>query len=90
MVKSSKRQSELALKTATIRCERVTQSVACAVLNSSQNEACMLVASTQGYPDDFELTMDADGTTHVCRVLWRTGTRLGVLFRQEFGDAAGI
>jgi hypothetical protein len=90
MVKSTKRESELALKSATIRCERVTQAVVCAVLNSSQNEACILVTSTQGYPDDFELTMDVDGTTHVCRVLWRTGTRLDVSFRQEFGDAGGM
>jgi hypothetical protein len=38
MVKLSKRESELALKSATIRCERVTQAVVCAVLNSSQTQ----------------------------------------------------
>jgi hypothetical protein len=90
MVKARKRESELTLKTATIRCERLTQPVVCAVLNSSQGEACILVASTKGYPDDFELTMDVDGATHVCRVVWRTETRLGVSFRQGLGGAERV
>jgi hypothetical protein len=68
----------------------VEQAVVCAVLNTSQAGACILVASAEGYPDDFNLIMDADGTTHACHVVWRTRTRLGVSFRQASGPADGV
>jgi hypothetical protein len=71
------------LKTATIRYGEMTESVICTVVNLSQGGACIFMRQTDGVPDDFQLTMDADGTTHACRAIWRTKTRLGVSFRPD-------
>jgi hypothetical protein len=66
--------------------------VACAILNQSRTGACLLVASTDGIPDTFDLVIDvaeseseSPGTASACSVMWRTATRVGV--RVEWVEA---
>jgi len=53
--------------------------VDCTVRNLSRGGACLLVASTTGIPESFELILD--GATHPCRIAWRAPTRIGVSFQ---------
>jgi hypothetical protein len=52
----------------------------CRVRNLSPAGACLEVASQVGIPEDFMLVIEVDHFTRPCRVIWRTNTRLGVVF----------
>jgi PilZ domain len=52
----------------------------CRVRNMSPAGACLEVASQFGIPDDFMLVIDVDHLTRSCHVIWRTATRMGVVF----------
>jgi hypothetical protein len=71
---------ELTLKTAKLHFEGA-EPIACAVLNVSHTGACILLSSTEGIPDAFELVLDFGGPTHVCSVAWRSKFKLGVWYR---------
>lgn len=71
---------ELTLKTATLQFEGSVP-IACAVLNVSKTGACILLSSTEGIPDSFDLIMDPGGPTHTCSVAWRSKFKLGVWYR---------
>jgi hypothetical protein len=48
------------------------------------------VANTCRLPDSFELTFERGRTRRLCRVIWRTQTRLGVCFAAPAADMAPI
>src|ERR1039457_3745585 len=54
--------------------------VDCRVRNLSPAGACLEVASQLGIPDAFVLVVEIDHVKASCHVIWRTATRLGVVF----------
>jgi hypothetical protein len=54
--------------------------VDCRVRNLSPAGACLEVASQLGIPDEFVLIVEIDHVKAQCHVIWRTATRLGVVF----------
>jgi hypothetical protein len=54
----------------------------CRVRNLSPAGACLEAASQSGIPSDFVLVIENDHLKQPCHVIWRTATRLGVLFEQ--------
>lgn len=67
------------LKAGSIRLNR-SGGINCRVRNLSSAGACLEVASQIGIPDDFVLVIDVDHLTQSCHVIWRTATRMGVVF----------
>jgi hypothetical protein len=51
----------------------------CLVRNLTPHGACLEVANSLGVPTHFDLLL-GDGTTHPCRMIWRFGDRVGVVF----------
>ena len=76
------RRSErhLTFRTARIVAAHHDYSVACVLLNMSQDGACILVPVGAKIEDHFSLFIDGDGATHRCTVAWRDGSRLGVSY----------
>ena len=60
----------------------------CRVRNLSPAGACLEVASQSGIPNEFVLVIENDHLKQPCHVIWRTATRLGVLFGQV--SSAGL
>jgi hypothetical protein len=54
--------------------------VSCTIKDLTSHGACLSVASTYGLPDTFELTFEHGRDRRTCRVMWRTGDKLGVSF----------
>ena len=52
----------------------------CTVRNLSTKGASLETASPFGLPDRFNLYISSNGTRKACRVVWRRGQRLGVVF----------
>jgi hypothetical protein len=52
----------------------------CRVRNLSPAGASLEVASQSGIPNDFVLVIENDHLKQPCHVIWRSATRLGVLF----------
>jgi hypothetical protein len=50
----------------------------CAVRNVSEAGACIQVSTTVGMPASFDLVIDS--VRRGCRVVWRTDTRMGIVF----------
>jgi hypothetical protein len=55
--------------------------VDCTIRNLSVGGACLLVPSTIGIPDDFDLLIEPEKATRPCRVAWKNETRIGVTFQ---------
>jgi hypothetical protein len=51
----------------------------CTVRNLSVSGACLLVPSSLGIPDTFDVVLD--GVTRPCRTVWRREKQLGVEFQ---------
>jgi hypothetical protein len=66
-------------KAGSIRFNRAA-GIDCRVRNFSPAGACLEVASQLGIPDDFTLVIEVDHFMHSCHVIWRTATRMGVVF----------
>jgi hypothetical protein len=52
----------------------------CAVRDLSESGARLLVDGSIDAPDTFELIIDIDGLEADCRVVWRRGKEVGVVF----------
>ena len=68
------------LKAARITAKDHRGSIDCTIRNMSANGACLNVASPLGIPDRFDLVVEADQSTHACRVIWRKEKQIGVEF----------
>jgi hypothetical protein len=66
------------LKAATIGFGGTT--VECLIRNLSATGAALDVNSPLWFPDAFELVTTSDGGSRHCRVVWRDGRRIGVVF----------
>lgn len=54
--------------------------ISCAVCNLSEAGALLDVESPLGIPAQFTLVIPCDDLSRPCRVIWRSGNRLGVRF----------
>jgi hypothetical protein len=54
--------------------------VHCTLLDLNKLGARLSFGSTRSISEAFELTLDNARTRRKCRVIWRTGTQLGVSF----------
>jgi hypothetical protein len=67
------------LKGARILMPAIGISADCAVRNLSETGACLVLTAPVAISDAFELAM-YDHTIRPCRVVWRAGRRVGVVF----------
>ena len=54
--------------------------VSCSVRNLTEAGALLDVESPLGIPLEFNLVIPSDGMSRPCRVIWRSGNRIGVWF----------
>ena len=80
----------LSLKTGKIVSARIPDAIDTAVLDLSEDGACLLVSDITEIPDTFELILDPDGRKLACEVRWKTGYRIGVHFSEPCGLTLGI
>jgi hypothetical protein len=81
MWQSREHPRQLTLRTARIVSGEDESGIHCAVLNSSAGGLCLLVASAEGIPSEFDLIVDADGSRRACAVVWTSDNRIGVRFK---------
>jgi len=68
------------LRGAKIIVPRRSSVIHCTVQNITAGGACLKFANTFGLPETFDLTFEHGRTRRPCRVVWRTGDKLGVTF----------
>lgn len=61
--------------------------ISCTVRNVSDTGALLAVASPVGIPQEFTLVIPADDLYRFCRVVWRSGDRIGVRSARRFHEA---
>jgi PilZ domain len=71
----------LAQTTGKVRFKNTTSDFPCAVLSMHAVGACILVSDSIEIPEFLELTIDRDGTSYACRVVWKSERRIGVSFQ---------
>ena len=54
--------------------------ISCTVRNMSEAGAALDVISPVGIPEQFNLVLDADHSSHRCNIVWRKEKRIGVTF----------
>ena len=68
-----------ALKRAQIAFKGHWATIDCTVRNLSDRGACLIVESSIGIPDSFDLVLD-NASVRSCRVTWRNAMQIGVTF----------
>jgi hypothetical protein len=81
---SDKRQArrKRLLKGARILIPSLGISVDCALRDLSESGACLVLTAPVAVTDNFELAM-YDGVIRQCRVVWRSGRRIGIAFGES-------
>ncbi len=69
------------LKAGKIVFDRRNCVIDCMVRNVSAAGACLVLPSTVGVPDRFDLLIASEAHARACRVAWKDDTRLGVTFQ---------
>lgn len=62
-----------------------TPLVPCELLDLTASGARLSFAEAGAIPDNFELTLDQGRSRRPCRVVWRTGSDVGVAFERGTG-----
>lgn len=57
------------------------RTVSCLVRNLSEHGAALDVISPRDVPDRFRLALPLEGTSHQCRLIWRSDVEIGVTFQ---------
>jgi hypothetical protein len=68
----------LTLKTGRIIAADTAVPTACAVLDTSEHGACVLIPREADIPPTFDLVLDTTQTRHRCTLKWKVGNRIGV------------
>ena len=68
------------LRNAKILVPRHSPVIHCTVHDLTSTGACLTLANTYGLPPTFDLTFEHGRTRRLCRVIWRTADKLGVVF----------
>jgi PilZ domain-containing protein len=71
----------LTLKTGKIVSGEGVAEIETALLDISENGACLLVPDVAEVPDKFQLVLDRHPEAHQCEVRWRSGYRIGIRFQ---------
>ena len=74
-------QRRRTLKPAKIVFDRRNCVIDCMVRNVSASGACLVLPSTVGVPDRFDLVVATETYPRHCRVAWKDDTRVGVTFQ---------
>jgi len=74
-------QRRRTLKPGKIVFDRRSCVIDCMVRNVSAAGACLVLPSTVGVPDRFDLVIAAESYPRPCRVAWKDDTRVGVTFK---------
>ena len=69
------------LKPGKIVFDRRSCVIDCMVRNMSAAGACLVLPSTLGVPDRFDLVIATEKYPRPCRLAWKDETRVGVTFR---------
>jgi PilZ domain len=88
MLEHRKSARELTLKTGKLSMPGNSVPVDCAILNISDDGACILVPDGAEIPATFSLTIDRMEMTVDCCLRWKTSNRIGVSF--DRGKAQSI
>ena len=59
---------------------RASSVISCALHDLTNSGACLSVPAAVALPETFELTFDNGHSSRPCRVRWRRGDRLGIVF----------
>jgi PilZ domain len=86
MLDRRQKTRQLTLKTAKINALHVPSGIDCAVLDISEEGACILLPAGAEIPSSFDLAIDFSGERYVCTVAWRSGNKIGVSFRPPASD----
>jgi PilZ domain-containing protein len=81
MLERRKHPRHRTLKGGRIVFHRGFSALDCTVRNLSEGGACLVLPTTVGIPDAFELTIQPERKTVPCRVAWRSATRIGAAFQ---------
>jgi hypothetical protein len=84
MLERRRQPRPLTLKTGTIRFPGDGKAVHCAIFDLSGGGACLIVPTGADIPATFDLTIDPDRASRVCRVRWKSGNKIGVAFQTPF------
>jgi hypothetical protein len=74
------------LKSGKIIANDKVAAILCTVRNISVSGACLQMENHYGIPEAFGVVID--GTHHPCRVVWRSGGRMGVAFKPDMPKRA--
>jgi PilZ domain len=74
-------QRRRTLKPGKIVFDRRSCVIDCMVRNVSAAGACLVLPSTVGVPDSFDLMIASEPYPRPCRVAWKDDSRVGVTFR---------
>ena len=80
----------LSLKTGKIVSDILAEPIDTAVLDISEEGACLLVPDIADVPDSFHLVIDPGNRKLKCEVRWKNGFRIGVHFRDSPGLNLGF
>ena len=80
MLDKRKSARNLTLRTAKVLVRSPPCSIDCAVLDISQSGACILVPNDVEMPEAFVLQIDHDSQARSCKIAWRNGCRIGLMF----------
>jgi PilZ domain len=85
MLERRKCSRELTLKTGKLYMPGSSVRVDCAILDISDDGACILVPNDADIPTTFSLTMDRIEITVGCQLRWKARNRIGVSFDRPVG-----
>jgi len=80
VAKRKGQQRRRTLKPAKIVFDRRNCVIDCMVRNVSAAGACLVLPSTVGVPDRFDLVIASEPYPRPCRVAWKDDSRVGVTF----------
>jgi hypothetical protein len=80
----------LSLKTGKIVSEVLAEPIDTAVLDLSEEGACLLVPDIADIPQAFQLVLDPGNRKLKCEVRWKSGYRIGVHFAEPPGLNLGF
>jgi len=75
-----RRERQLTFKTGRIVVENAAEPIECAILNVSDEGACLMVPEGGMPPDRFTLVIDGSDDVHACTVVWRETVLIGVSY----------
>jgi ribosomal protein S1 len=81
MVERRQVQRTRVLKAAKIILNTRASVIDCTVRNLTNLGACVEMPSVTGTLDSFDLTFDAGRSFRNCHVIWRAGSKFGIVFR---------